>query len=64
MTKQIIIPMNEISDSVEMLHEKPNKGMSVFTWILVLLLAAALIWCSIGEIDYFIKASGTVKSSS
>ena len=43
MTKQIILPMNEISDSVEMLHEKPNKGMPVFTWILVLLLAAALM---------------------
>lgn len=61
MTREIIIPMNEISDSVEMLHEKPNKGMPVFTWILVLLLAAALIWCSIGEIDYFIKASGVVR---
>ena len=61
MTKQIILPMNEISGSVEMLHEKPNKGMPVFTWILVLLLAAALIWCSIGEIDYFIKASGIVR---
>ena len=61
MTKQIILPMNEISDSVEMLHEKPNKGMPVFTWILVLLLAAALTWCSIGEIDYFIKASGIVR---
>lgn len=61
MTREIILPMNEISDSVEMLHEKPNKGMPVFTWILVLLLAAALIWCSIGEIDYFIKASGIVR---
>ena len=61
MTKQIIIPMNEITDSVEMLHEKPNKGMPIFTWILVLLLAAALAWCCIGEIDYFIKASGIVR---
>lgn len=61
MTKEIILPMNEITDSVEMLHEKPNKGMSVFTWILVLLLAAALTWCCIGEIDYFIKASGVVR---
>lgn len=61
MTKQIIIPMNEITDSVEMLHEKPNKGMPIFTWILVLLLAAVLTWCSIGEIDYFIKASGIVR---
>ncbi len=26
MTKQIIIPMNEITDSVEMLHDKPNSG--------------------------------------
>lgn len=61
MTKEIMLPMNEITDSVEMLHEKPNKGMSVFTWILVLLLAAALTWCCIGEIDYFIKASGIVR---
>lgn len=61
MTKEIILPMNEITDSVEMLHEKPNKGMPIFTWILVLLLAAALTWCCIGEIDYFIKASGVVR---
>ena len=61
MTKEIILPMNEITDSVEMLHEKPNKGMPVFTWILILLLAAAISWCCIGEIDYFIKASGIVR---
>lgn len=61
MTKEIILPMNEITDSVEMLHEKPNKGMPIFTWILVLLLAAALTWCCIGEIDYFIKANGVVR---
>ena len=61
MTKEIILPMNEITDSVEMLHEKPNKGMPIFTWILVLLLAVALTWCCIGEIDYFIKASGIVR---
>ena len=61
MTKEIILPMNEITDSVEMLHEKPNKGMPIFTWILVLLLAVALTWCCIGEIDYFIKASGVVR---
>lgn len=61
MTKQIIFPMNEITDSVEMLHVKPNKGMPVFTWILVLLLVAAITWCCIGEIDYFIKASGVVR---
>ncbi len=61
MTKEIILPMNEITDSVEMLHEKPNKGIPVFTRILVLLLAAAISWCCIGEIDYFIKASGVVR---
>lgn len=61
MTKEIILPMNEITDSVEMLHEKPNKGMPIFTWILVLLLAVTLTWCCIGEIDYFIKASGVVR---
>lgn len=61
MTKEIMLPMNEITDSVEMLHEKPNKGMPIFTWILVLLLAVALTWCCIGEIDYFIKASGIVR---
>lgn len=61
MTKEIILPMNEITDSVEMLHEKPNKGMPIFTWILVLLLAVALTLCCIGEIDYFIKANGVVR---
>lgn len=61
MTKEIILPMNEITDSVEMLHEKPNKGMPIFTWILVLLLAVALTWCCIGEIDYFIKANGIIR---
>ena len=61
MTKEIILPMNEITDSIEMLHEKPNKGMPIFTWILVLLLAVTLTWCCIGEIDYFIKASGVVR---
>ena len=61
MTKEIILPMNEITDSVEMLHEKPNKGMPIFTWILVLLLTVALAWCCIGEVDYFIKASGVVR---
>ncbi len=61
MTKEIILPMNEITDSVEMLHEKPNKEMPIFTWILVLLLVVVLTWCCIGEVDYFIKASGVVR---
>ncbi len=61
MTKQIILPMNEITDSVEMLYEKPNKGMPIFTWILVLLLVVALTWCCIGEIDYYIKANCIVR---
>ena len=61
MNRKIILPINEITDSVEMLREKPAKGMPVFTWIIVLLIGTAIGWCCIGEIDYFVKASGIVR---
>ncbi len=63
MTKEIILPIEEISDSVEMLHEKPSKGMAAFVWILVALLTCALIWCYLGEIDYYLRASGAVRTT-
>lgn len=62
-TKEIIRSINEITDSVEMLHEKPNRGMSVFTIILIGLLVTALTWCCIGKIDYYVKANGAVRPS-
>ena len=61
MNREIILPMNEITDSVEMLHEKPNRGMPVFTWIIAFLLIVVMVWCYIGEIDYYIKAIGVVR---
>ncbi len=61
MNKKQLYTISEITDSVEMLHEKPNKGMPVFTWILVLLLVIAILWCSIGSIDYYVKATGSVR---
>lgn len=61
MNKKQLYTISEITDSVEMLHEKPNKGMPVFTWILVLLIVIAIIWCSIGSIDYYVKATGSVR---
>ncbi len=61
MNKQLMQPINEITDSVEMLYEKPSKGMSMFSWLLLLILAAVIAWCCIGDIDYYVKAAGTVR---
>ena len=61
MNKKEIQTIEEITDSVEMLHEKPNRGMSMFTIILIGLLAGAITWCCIGEIDYYVKANGAVR---
>lgn len=61
MNKRLIQPINEITDSVELLYEKPNKGMSIFSWLLIIIFGTAIMWCCIGNIDYYVKARGIVR---
>ncbi|MCL2249577.1 MAG: HlyD family efflux transporter periplasmic adaptor subunit [Oscillospiraceae bacterium] len=56
-----IINLSELTDSKEVLVERPHKFVSIFVYILISLLAIALIWSIFGEIDVYIRASGTVR---
>jgi len=61
MNKIIFKDISEISDSREILAEKPQKFVSFFAYILIVLLAIAFIWAFFGEIDTFVRASGEVR---
>lgn len=56
-----VVPINEMTDSREMLEAKPNHFFAVFVYILILILVSALVWSYYGKIDIYIKASGIVR---
>jgi len=61
MNKMIFRDISEISDSREVLAERPKKFVSIFAYILIALLAIAVIWSFVGEIDNFVRATGEVR---
>lgn len=61
MTTRKIFPINEITDSVEMLSEEPSKAMSALPWILMLMIVSFVGWSFIGEIEDYTKATGIVR---
>ena len=61
MKKAIIQDISEMTDSREMLSERPHKFVSFFVYILMALIAAALIWAIVGELDMYVRAQGEVR---
>jgi len=61
MTQSSIMNISEMTDSREVLVERPHRFVSLFAYILIALLVAALIWSIFGEIDVYIRASGEVR---
>lgn len=61
MNRNTTVDISEITDSRELLAEKPHGAMAVFAYILIALLAAAVVWMCVGEIDYYVKAPGEVR---
>lgn len=59
--QNVIQNINEITDSREMLEAKPHKFVSIFTYILIVIVTTALGWSYIGKIDIVIKSSGVVR---
>lgn len=57
----IIRDMADLSDSREMLEARTNPVITIFITIVIVLLAAALSWSFIGEIDEVAKAPGVVR---
>ena len=59
--RETLISIKDLSDSKEMLLMSPNLLIQAFTFIIALLLAAAVIWMSLSKIDVYITATGLVR---
>ena len=61
MNNKHILNIRDISDSREILEERPHRFVSFFVYILIAILAAVFIWAWVGEIDYYVRAQGEVR---
>ncbi|ACL76603.1 hypothetical protein Ccel_2264 [Ruminiclostridium cellulolyticum H10] len=62
--KGILVDINELTDSREMYHAKPHPFVWVFTYVLIGLVIAAVIWAAFGKKEIVVKASGQVRPES
>lgn len=61
--KAVTQDIRDITDSRELLESKPHPIISAFVYILIGLVAAALVWTWFGQIDEYVKAGGIVRPS-
>lgn len=59
--RAIIRDMADLSDSRELMESRTHPVITIFMTIVVILLAAAISWSFIGEIDQVAKASAVVR---
>ncbi|MFZ5968284.1 MAG: HlyD family efflux transporter periplasmic adaptor subunit [Bacillota bacterium] len=59
--KEIILDLNEITDSRELLESKPHPFTVIFIYILIGILTVTLSWSYFGEMDVVVKANGVVR---
>ncbi|NOV00332.1 HlyD family efflux transporter periplasmic adaptor subunit [Paenibacillus sp. LMG 31457] len=57
----ILRNMKDMTDSRELYEAKAHPVISIFLYILVTLIAVALIWSYFGEIDIVVKGNGVVR---
>ncbi|MDR1156871.1 MAG: HlyD family secretion protein [Oscillospiraceae bacterium] len=61
MKKSTILELKDMSDSREVLSERPHRFVRWFGYGLIVLIAAALVWAFWGRIDSYVKAQGEVR---
>ncbi|MDR0490640.1 MAG: HlyD family secretion protein [Oscillospiraceae bacterium] len=61
MKKTIVLELREMSDSREVMSERPRRFVALFCYCLIAVIAAALAWSFLGHIDYYVKAQGEVR---
>ncbi len=59
--KEVLVDINELTDSREMYQTKPHPFVWVFTYILIALIAAAFVWSFFGNKEIVVKANGQVR---
>ena len=61
MKKSHMLELKDMSDSREVLSERPRRFVMWFVYVLIALIAVALTWMFFGEIDYYVRAHGSVR---
>ena len=59
--KVYIQDLDKMTDSREMLEARPHSFISIFVYLLIAILIAALVWSYFGEMDDYVKANGSVR---
>jgi len=59
--RPLIQNISEITDSRELLESKLHPFLTVFIYLLLILIATAFAWSYFGEIDDYVKANGVVR---
>lgn len=58
--RPIILDMSEMSDSKEVYESRPHPFFVVFIYLLLAIVAVAVIWAAVFKIDIVVKGTGTV----
>ncbi len=62
--KDIIVDINDLSDSRELMEKKAPKSILIFICIVLAIIITLLIWSLLGEIDEYSKVSGEIRPQS
>ena len=57
----VILELSELTESREMLQVREPKFISIFIWLILLLLVGSFLWMWFGEIDIVVKATGIIR---
>lgn len=61
--KPIIVDMKDMSDSTEVYESKPNRFLVYTIYLILIILAAAVLWMAFFKVDIVVKSNGIFKES-
>lgn len=59
--KPIVLDLKDITDSRELYQTKPHPFTWIFSYALLIIIAAALLWTCFGKIEIVVKANGQLR---
>lgn len=61
--KPIIVDMKDMSDSIEVYESKPNRFLVYTIYLMLIILAVAVLWMAFFKMDIVVKSNGVFKGS-
>lgn len=62
--KPIIVDMKDMNDSTEVYESRPNRFLVYTIYLILIILAAAVLWMALFKMDIAVKSDGTFKGGS